>query len=198
MSMDFESDFSLQMADEASLEQCIRIISEVSDTLLDKLFNRIDIKKAMLLVSQNGSDIFNCDNIYLVKARADGQIAAMLFAYKVLDDNLPLILRSMLNKERFNLLKKVMLSGYKGSFYINTVYVNEKYQGQGLGSLLMELAKAAARDCQCKDIFLHCYADNSKALGMYEKYDFKVHDSISYEALPSFKHEKGYILRLEL
>lgn len=194
MDSNFEDRFYITNANDLDLEDCIKIIIEVSDGLLDGLFNKISIDKALLLVSQNDNDIFKSDNMYLVKDKESNAIVAMLFAYKIQEDSLPLILRTLLNKDKFETLKEVMLSGGKDSFYINTLYVNENYRGYGFASLLLDLAKELAQSSDCNKTFLHCFSDNEKALSLYKSYNFNIVKNIEYKGLLNFKHPFGYIL----
>lgn len=198
MLLQINDDYYLDNANDLDLEQCIDILIEVSDELLPTIFNKINIKNALLLVANSDNEFINSKNFYLIKSFKDNSIVALLLAYKQTSHKLPLVLRSLLNKESCNILSKIMFTNEQNAFYINTLFVSESSRGMGFASLLLDLAKIKATELDCSSLYLHCYEDNEKALGLYKSYGFKQIDTVSYQELNNFKHQKGLILSLSL
>lgn len=198
MLLQINDDYYLDNANDLDLEQCIDILIEVSDELLPTIFNKINIKNALLLVANSDNEFINSKNFYLIKSFKDNSIVALLLAYKQTSHKLPLVLRSLLNKESYNILSKIMFTNEQNAFYINTLFVSESSRGMGFASLLLDLAKIEAAKLDCSSLYLHCYEDNEKALGLYKSYGFKQIDTVSYQELNNFKHQKGLILSLSL
>ena len=63
----------------------------------------------------------------------------------------------------------VMTSNKDGSQYMYSVYVDETQRGQGIGKLLILLAKAKS----VKGVSLHVNANNTRVLELYKRLGFK-------------------------
>jgi len=55
---------------------------------------------------------------------------------------------------------------------IESLYVMEKYRGQGIGKKLIELAKKEALERDCNLMFLNVLIDNTKAKKLYQESGF--------------------------
>lgn len=195
MNLEINEDFYLTNPNSNELEECISFIVEVSDGLLQKIFTKVDIKQALVLVSGNDSPLFNCSNIHVIKSQKSGKIVAMLLGYQITNQSLPLILKAFINKEKIELLEKVLCHQYINSYYINTLYVAPECRGLGFASLLLDIAKLIMQQHSLKSIVLHCFKDNQNALNMYKSYGFEIVDTVNYQCLYGFKHYEGYICK---
>ena len=68
----------------------------------------------------------------------------------------------------------------KCDFYIAGVAVDEKFRGQGIGSLILNKGINMARQKGCKRVVLDVGLDNPGAKRLYERTGFKVFDKRSY------------------
>jgi len=59
-----------------------------------------------------------------------------------------------------------------GRVYINTLWVSDRYRGQGYGSQLLEVAEAEARAAGCRGIDLGTFSFQGRPF--YEKHGFEV------------------------
>lgn len=57
---------------------------------------------------------------------------------------------------------------------LDELCVDENHRSQGVGKQMMEDIKELARNLECTDIQLGVYAQNSAAIGFYEKMDMKI------------------------
>ncbi len=63
--------------------------------------------------------------------------------------------------------------GVNGRVWLDRFLIDARYQGQGLGSILLEaLISHLIGLYGCKEIFLSLYPDNVHALYLYEKFGF--------------------------
>lgn len=54
------------------------------------------------------------------------------------------------------------------------IYIDENQQGKGIGKALMEVMLKHPRLNGIENIYLDVYDENKKAIGLYEKYGFKI------------------------
>lgn len=198
MYLDINEKFYLTNPESIELEECLGYVVEVSEGLLGKIFNKVDIKKALMLISGEDSPIFNCDNIHVIKDKTDGKIVAMLLGYKNAGQSLPLILRTFISKEKIKLLEQVLCFNYEESYYINTLYVAPEYRGLGFATLLLDIAQILGKQLDIKSMVLHCFKDNTNALNMYQKYGFEIVDTFKYACLKDFNHQDAFICQYYL
>lgn len=70
----------------------------------------------------------------------------------------------------------LLIEGYPPStdyLYINTIIIDERYQGKGLGKKLIHVAEQIAEKRHFKGICLYVDIDNTQALHFYEKLHFQ-------------------------
>lgn len=56
--------------------------------------------------------------------------------------------------------------------YIDDLFIDERYRGNGVGREFMDYIKKYARQCGCKHIELMCAMNNHSALNFYKKNNF--------------------------
>lgn len=65
------------------------------------------------------------------------------------------------------------LEGKKGRVWLDRYLIDEQFQGQGLGSIMLEaLISHLNKLYKCNEIYLSLYETNQRALHLYEKFDF--------------------------
>lgn len=73
------------------------------------------------------------------------------------------------------------LSFEKGDIELNKVYVNQAFQGQGLGKQLMEAMLTHSRAKDARNIYLDVFTENDKAINMYKKFGFEIIGKTPFE-----------------
>lgn len=64
--------------------------------------------------------------------------------------------------------------GQKGRVWLDRYLIDERFQGQGLGSIMLEaLIAHLVKLYHCDEIYLSLYDDNRCALHLYQKFGFK-------------------------
>lgn len=84
----------------------------------------------------------------------------------------------------------------KASLEIERVYVLSKYQGEGLGTLLMDKAISIAKERGKDYIWLGVWEKNEKALTFYKKHGFHTIDEHSF--VIGSDVQTDYLMRLDL
>jgi ribosomal protein S18 acetylase RimI-like enzyme len=115
-----------------------------------------------------------------VVAEVDGRVAAALLAYRLPEhsdvnlDELPDLLRPLEELEQ-----KV-----PGTFYINILAAYPEYRGRGLGTTLLEAARALASEAGCNELSLEVFEQNEDAVRLYERHGYR-----EIARLPAVPHQ---------
>ncbi|MEX0662991.1 MAG: GNAT family N-acetyltransferase [Balneolaceae bacterium] len=84
----------------------------------------------------------------------------------------------------------------KDGLEIERIYLRKEFQGQGLGSSLLEKAISTANDRNKRYIWLGVWEHNEKAISFYEHKGFK--KTGSHDFLMREEQQKDYIMRKDL
>jgi ribosomal protein S18 acetylase RimI-like enzyme len=68
---------------------------------------------------------------------------------------------------------------YRKLLHIDTLCVDEKFRGMGIGTKMLEFAKKIAKEQNCTDMHLTVNPNNKNAIKVYEKFGMEV-NNISY------------------
>ena len=109
-----------------------------------------------------------------VVAEKDGEIIAMLLAYRLPDDEnaedldeLPELVRPLVELEQC----------VPGSFYINMIATSPESRGMGVGTKLMAIANQMAMDASCDLLSIEVFEQNSGALRLYQRLGYQIKES---------------------
>ena len=65
---------------------------------------------------------------------------------------------------------------YRKLLVVDTLCVDEKYRGKGIGTKLLEYAKNLGKENNCTDMYLTVNPKNENAIKVYEKFGMKLKD----------------------
>ena len=68
---------------------------------------------------------------------------------------------------------------YRKLLSIDTLCIDEKFRGQGIGTKMLEFAKRLGKEKNCTDMHLTVNPNNKNAIKVYENFGMEVHN-ISY------------------
>lgn len=103
-------------------------------------------------------------------------------------------MRSFFPQERLTVLQDFFSSRVEGSFFLDTLAVTPKYQGQGIGRQLIDRVKQKAKTCGYPSVSLIAWTDNHNAIRLYQRQGFQPVKSIQVEPHPCLPHQEGAIL----
>ncbi len=69
--------------------------------------------------------------------------------------------------------KKFDKQAFDVEYIVRTIFVDEQYRNNGIGSKLMNNVISILKNRGIKYLDVECYSDNIKSLKFYEKYGFK-------------------------
>lgn len=183
-------DISFRPANAEEADELAAIIQATSGGLVDYLLTGIVpfTKPIQILKSQ----VISKDSIYsyrnTIVCEENGEIIGMVLAYPSEEQVISDMTKRYLPKKRFEVVKELLGSAEPNSLYINTFWVHEKYRGEGLAAVLMDVAadwaKKQGRNC----LSLHVWKENLRGVGFYTKVgfqptkevDFPDHDLLEY------------------
>lgn len=96
--------------------------------------------------------------------------------------------------ERLERFREYYSSRVEGSYFLDAMCVDENYRGKGFGKTLLEQTKAKARTEGFGELSLIVFADNARAINLYENSGFKHVKNINLESHKLIPHEGGCIL----
>jgi [ribosomal protein S18]-alanine N-acetyltransferase len=76
-------------------------------------------------------------------------------------------------EEKSEIIGYVTLRSEKRIGEIGLLAITKNSQGKGYGKLLLQHILKYAKEINCKRVFLEVRVDNSKAINLYQKFDFK-------------------------
>jgi len=103
-------------------------------------------------------------------------------------------MRQFFPEDRLEHLKHVLSVRVENSLYLDTLCVDEKFRGNGVGGKLLSLTKKKAADEGFNALSLVALADNTNAHRLYYRCGFEIISHIEMEAHELIPHEGGAYL----
>jgi len=103
-------------------------------------------------------------------------------------------MRQFFPEDRLEHLKHVLSVRVENSLYLDTLCVDEKYRGNGVGGKLISLTKKKAAEDGFKALSLVALADNTDAHRLYYRCGFEIVSHIEMEAHELIPHKGGAYL----
>ena len=110
--------------------------------------------------------------------------------YHVISDEM----RQFFPEDRLEHLKHVLSVRVENSLYLDTLCVDEKFRGNGIGGKLISLTKKKAAEDGFKALSLVALADNTDAHRLYYRCGFEIVSHVEMESHELIPHEGGAYL----
>jgi ribosomal protein S18 acetylase RimI-like enzyme len=101
---------------------------------------------------------------------------------------------SLLPRERQEHIRSMLQLQDWGSMFLNALAVEQDCRGEGVGTHLLEWAKARAQDCDFDRLSLHVWADNKLAREFYSARGFVELGIADVAPHPRLAHNGGSVL----
>ncbi len=151
--------------------ETIRDVSEgVMDFLLDDAVPMMRSASLLKLVFGKGVEPYSYNHVLIVDVA--GKPAGMIFSYDAKYQTVPSVMEGFLAREKVDAVRPLLEAKRQDALWINTLWVSPEFRGQGLSTLIINLAADLARDTGFKCLALHCWKDNERARRFYQKQGF--------------------------
>jgi GNAT superfamily N-acetyltransferase len=103
-------------------------------------------------------------------------------------------MRNFFPSDRLEHFKQFFTTRVEGSYYLDALSVDEQFRNQGIGSKLIDLTAARARQEGFSSLSLITFADNASARRLYRKKGFSVVKPIELKPHRLIPHQGGCLL----
>lgn len=102
----------------------------------------------------------------------DDEIIGLLLAYRWDEQSMPSMTKRYLSKKKYAVVEDILNASEPDSLFINTFWVTERYRGEGLADVLMDVAVDWARREDLSRLSLHVWKENHRAVSFYKRHGF--------------------------
>ena len=183
---------------------CLRIAEldyMASGGAVEYLFHDLipDMSALQLLASGLEQDVYPHTFRSCIVAECDQKIIGMALSYPAHFHCITDELTNFLPADRLERFHDFYSSRVEGSYFLDAMCVDEVYRGLGVGTALLEHTKSRACSEGYGELSLIVFADNSRAIKLYEKQGFKRVKNIRLDPHELLPHNGGCLLmKLEM
>ena len=109
-----------------------------------------------------------------IVAEYQGDIIGIVYSYPAKFHEISEETKEFFPSDRLMLLADFFNSRVDNSLFLDSIYVDEKFRGQGVGSKLIALTKQKAKDNGYKQLSLMVMNENMTARRAYERNNFEI------------------------
>jgi len=107
-------------------------------------------------------------------AEYQGEVIGIVYSYPAKFHGITEETKEFIPSDRLMLLADFFNSRVENSLFLDSIYVDEKFRGSGVGSTLIELTKEKARENGYKQLSLMVMNENVIARRAYERNSFRI------------------------
>lgn len=180
-------------------EDCQRIAELdyiASDGVVEYLFHDLvpGVSSLQLLSSGLEQDEYPHTFRSSIVVESDHEIVGMALSYPAEYHCITEELVNFVPADRLERFREFYSSRVEGSYFLDAMSVEEKYRSLGIGKALLEKTKVKASSEGYAELSLIVFADNSRAINLYEHSGFKRVKDIELRPHHLIPHEGGCIL----
>lgn len=180
-------------------EDCPRIAELdyiASGGTVEYLFHDLVPDKSAIQILSDGleQDVYPHTFRSCIVAESGQKIIGMALSYPAHFHCITDELVNFLPPDRLERFREFYSTRAEGSYFLDAMCVDEMYQGAGIGKSLLEHTKINASSEGYNELSLIVFADNTRAIKLYEKQGFKSIKNIQLEPHKLIPHEGGCLL----
>ena len=167
-----------------------------SDGAVEYLFHDLIPDKSALQLLSDGleQDVYPHTFRSCIVAEINQKVIGMALSYPALFHCITDELTNFLPADRLEKFHEFYSARVEGSFFLDAMCVDEAYRGLGIGKSLLEHTKLKASSEGYNELSLIVFADNSRAIRLYEQQGFKSVRNIKLEPHKLLPHNGGCLL----
>ena len=160
--------------------------------LMNNIVPFINVKTLLPMIYGRDDNILSYK--YMQVATLDEQVVAMMSVFPSAQRELSPLLKEHVPGDRLDHLMPFFESIWDNSLYINLLGVVPSHQSQGIGMQLLTQAQQLAISQQLPALSLHAWADNTRAIKLFEQFGFVAKETLPIPSHPRLPHEGGMVL----
>lgn len=184
---------------EGKKEDCsvlAELVNTASEGIIEFLFHDLipDMTPIQIIAHNMESDNYPRSYKSAIVAESNEKIVGIAISIPSHFHKINEEMKSFFPEERLEHLKHFYSARVENSLLLETLCVDEKFRGKGIGTKLISLTKKKAKESDFNILSLMVFADNMAAQRLYKRCGFevaKIVDLNSHELIP---HEGGCIL----
>lgn len=145
---------------------------------------------ASILLDEVGYDSYK----NAIVAEYQGNIVGIVYSYPAKYHEISEGTRNFFPSNRLEFLADFFNSRVEGSLFLDSIYVDEEFRGQGIGNKLISLTKQKAKENGHKQLSLMVMSENKVARRAYERNDFTICKHIDIKQHPLIPNKGGVYL----
>jgi len=162
-----------KLADCSKIAEGIELASGgIMDFLFEGLLENYTVAEVMANLLRDETDHDSYTNA--IVAEYQGDIIGIVYSYPAKFHGISEETRSFFPKDRLMFLADFFNSRVDNSLFLDSIYVDEKFRGRGIGNRLIALTKQKALENGHKQLSLMVMNDNIIARRAYERNNFKI------------------------
>ena len=160
--------------------------------LMNNIVPFINVKTLLPMIYGRDDNILSYK--YMQVASLGERVVAMMSVFPSEQRTLSPLLKEHVPADRLDHLMPFFESTYDNSLYLNLLSVVPSHQNQGIGTQLLTQAQQLAESQQLPALSLHVWADNARAIKLFERFGFVAKETLSIASHPRLPHEGGMVL----
>ena len=172
------------------------LVSIASEGFIEFLFHDLisDVTPFQMVAHNLESDKYPRTYKNTIVAESDEEIVGMALSipshfHKITEEMI-----EFFPEERLEHLKHFFSARVDNSLLLDTLCVDEKFRGKGIGAQLISLTKKKAKEADFDILSLIVLADNTDAQRLYRRCGFEVAENVDLKPHELIPHEGGCML----
>ena len=184
---------------EGKIEDCDKIaqgIDLASGGIIEFLFHGLlkdhtpDQVMSNVLRDQKGYETYK----NAIVAEYENEVIGIVYSYPAKYHGISEETRRFFHKERLEFLAEFFNSRVEDSLFLDSIYVDEKFRGLGVGSKLIQLTKEKAKKQGFSQLSLMVMNSNRVARRSYERNSFSIVKHVDVKEHPLIPNKGGIYL----
>jgi ribosomal protein S18 acetylase RimI-like enzyme len=167
-----------------------------SDGVVEYLFRDLVPGKSALDILADGLalDVYPHTFRSSIVAQSENQVVGMSLSYPAHFHCITDELTNFLPADRLAVFHEFYASRVEGSYFLDAICVDKNCQGLGIGKALLEHTKRKAGNDGYSELSLIVFADNKRAIKLYEDEGFRRISKINLQSDELLQHDEGCLL----
>ena len=174
------------------------LVSTASEGFIEFLFHDLvsGVTPVQMVAHNLESDKYPRIYKNTIVAESDEKIVGMMLSIPSHFHKITEEMKEFSPEERLEHLKHFFSVRVDNSLLLDTLCVDEKFRGKGIGAQLISLTKKKAKEADFGILSLMVLADNTDGQRLYRRCGFEVAENVDLKSHELIPHESGCIIKI--